>query len=113
VRGQTQFTVVTEIFLFVFDHHLTDKQVIFRIGPGVSKREIAPAFGGKVVLKSQLVALFASRCSVLLQRDLHSTPLPILFPSVDRQMSLLEQFELVAHVDDAESNSRTLRNAFH
>lgn len=65
----------------------------------------------KGMLKSQLKTFLSLHDPILLDGDAYSGPIGFFLTAKDRQMSLLEQLDLVAHVPDAEGSSGTLRDA--
>ena len=63
------------------------------------------------MLKSQLKALLPLHYSILQDGDAYPGPIGLFLTAKDRQMSLLEQLDLVAHIPDAKGSSGALRDA--
>lgn len=68
-------------------------------------------FAAEGMLKGQLEALLSLYDAILLDGNANPAPVLLLLAPKHRQVSFLEELDLVAHVFDAECDSRSLRDA--
>ena len=111
--GQTQAPIVAEVPIVELLDKRPDENVVFGVGPRVGEGEVVLSLVGESVLKSELKPFLTLGDAVLLQGESDPGPILVVFLFENGQVALSEQFDLVAHVHQAERGSASLGHAFH